>query len=75
MSLFFALQWAGGPYPGTLLLYLQEIEVNHLLSQGEWDMGQPPARPTRPGHQAQSSLHNRTSQIYEERIFFDLVFL
>ena len=30
-------QWAGGPYPGTLLLYLQEIAVNHLLSQGEWD--------------------------------------
>ena len=39
VSLFFALQWAGGLYPGTLLLYLQEIEVNHLLSQGEWDMG------------------------------------
>ena len=30
-------QWGGGPYAGTLLLYLQEIAVNHLLTQQEWD--------------------------------------
>ena len=25
-------QWGGGPYAGTLLLYLQEIAVNKLVS-------------------------------------------
>jgi len=30
-------QWGGGPYAGTLLLYLQEIAVNKVLSQKEWD--------------------------------------
>merc|ERR1712117_218418 len=29
--------WGGGPYAGTLLLYLQEIAVNKVMTQGEWD--------------------------------------
>ena len=30
-------QWGGGPYAGTMLLYLQEVAVNKILSQAEWD--------------------------------------
>ena len=30
-------QWGGGPYAGTMLLYLQEVAVNKVLSQAEWD--------------------------------------
>ena len=30
-------QWGGGPYAGTILLYLQEIAVNKILTQAEWD--------------------------------------
>merc|ERR1719342_998762 len=30
-------QWGGGPYAGTLLLYLQEIAMNKILTQTEWD--------------------------------------
>ena len=30
-------QWGGGPYAGTLLLYLQEVAVNKILTQAEWD--------------------------------------
>jgi len=30
-------QWGGGPYAGTLLLYLQEIAVNKVMTQAEWD--------------------------------------
>ena len=30
-------QWGGGPYAGTLLLYLQEVAVNMVLTQPEWD--------------------------------------
>ena len=30
-------QWGRGPYAGTLLLYLQEVAVNKVLSQEEWD--------------------------------------
>ena len=30
-------QWGGGPYAGTLLLYLQEVAVNMILTQAEWD--------------------------------------
>ena len=29
-------QWGGGPYAGTMLLYLQEVAVNKILSQAEW---------------------------------------
>ena len=30
-------QWGGGPYAGTMLLYLQEVAVNKILTQAEWD--------------------------------------
>ena len=30
-------QWGGGPYAGTMLLYLQEVAVNMILTQAEWD--------------------------------------
>ena len=30
-------QWGGGPYAGTILLYLQEVAVNKILTQAEWD--------------------------------------
>ena len=30
-------QWGGGPYAGTLLLYLQEVAVNMILTQAEWE--------------------------------------
>ena len=30
-------QWGGGPYAGTILLYLQEVAVNKVLSKVEWD--------------------------------------
>ena len=30
-------QWGGGPYAGTMLLYLQEVAVNKVLTQAEWD--------------------------------------
>ena len=30
-------QWGGGPYAGTLLLYLQEVTVNMILTQAEWE--------------------------------------
>ena len=33
--------WSKGLYPGVLLLYLQEIAVNVVLTQEEWD-SQPP---------------------------------
>ena len=31
-------QWGGGPYAGTMLLYLQEVAVNKILTQAEWDI-------------------------------------
>ena len=30
-------QWGGGPYAGTILLYLQEVAVNKILTRAEWD--------------------------------------
>ena len=30
-------QWGGGPYAPTMLLYLQEVAVNMILTQAEWD--------------------------------------
>ena len=30
-------EWGGGPYAGVLLLYLQEIAVNSILAEAEWD--------------------------------------
>ena len=30
-------KWGGGPYAGTILLYLQEVAVNKILSKAEWD--------------------------------------
>ena len=30
-------QWGGGPYAGTMLLYLQEVAVNMILTKAEWD--------------------------------------
>ena len=30
-------QWGKGPYAGTLLLYLQEVAVNKVLTEAEWE--------------------------------------
>ena len=30
-------EWGQGPYAGGMSLYLQEITLNHLWSQHEWD--------------------------------------
>jgi len=30
-------EWGGGPYAGVLLLYLQEIAVNSILAEAEWE--------------------------------------
>jgi len=30
-------EWGSGPYAGTLLLYLQEIALNKILTQDNWD--------------------------------------
>lgn len=32
-----ACTWSKGPYPGVLLLYMQELAVNTVLTQSEWD--------------------------------------
>jgi len=32
-----ACAWSKGPYPGVLLLYMQELAVNTVLRQEEWD--------------------------------------
>ena len=29
--------WGFGPYAGTMLLYLQEIAINRVLSPQEWE--------------------------------------
>merc|ERR1712106_133864 len=37
VSIIKECEWGGGPYAGVLLLYLQEIAINKILTTEEWD--------------------------------------